>query len=159
MTCITNLAFDKLVDVHINNLNNIQKIISRLSNIGYTLLSLAITISSIMFSLIFSLNTSIQIRLILTITLLVIIFSLFISHLVNLKNEKLWILLYTNKSKLNLEELKSENKIQEILFIDFTQFKINKSISIISCLRSLLTIVWSSLFLLDIVSIIVIFFI
>ncbi|MGL5438350.1 MAG: hypothetical protein ACRDA7_01295 [Metamycoplasmataceae bacterium] len=159
MTYTTNLVFNKLVDVHINNLNNIQKIISRLSNIGYTLISLAITISSIMFSLIFSLNTSIQIRLILTITLLVIIFSLFISHLVNLKNEKLWILLYTNKSKLNLEELKSENKIQEILFIDFAQFKINKSISIISCLRSLLTIVWSSLFLLVIVSIIVIFYI
>ncbi|MGL4183983.1 MAG: hypothetical protein ACRCRP_02500 [Metamycoplasmataceae bacterium] len=154
-----NYTKDKLADVHINNLNNIQKIISRLSNIGYTLLSLAVTISSITFSLIFSLNTSILIRLILTITLLVIIFSLFISHLVNLKDEKLWRLIYTNKTKLNLEELKSENKTQEILFIDFLQFKKNKSISIISCFKSWLTIVWSTLFLLAIVSMIVIFFI
>ncbi|MGL5358065.1 MAG: hypothetical protein ACRC9U_03365 [Metamycoplasmataceae bacterium] len=159
MTYTKNLAADKLVDVHINNLNNIQKIISRISNIGYTLLSLAVTISSIMFSLIFSLNVSSQIRLILTFTLFIIIFSLFISHLVNLKNEKLWRSIYTNKTKLNLEELKSENKIQEILFIDFAQFKKNKSISIISCLKSWLTIVWSTLFLLVIVSIIVIFFI
>lgn len=79
---------DKLIDVHINNLNNIQKIISRLSNIGYTLLSLSLTIMSIILPLVYTLNIALKIRIILTVTLLVISVLFFVSHLINLRNEK-----------------------------------------------------------------------
>lgn len=150
---------DKLIDVHINNLNNIQKIISRLSNIGYTLLSLSLTIMSIILPLVYTLNIALKIRIILTVTLLVISVLFFVSHLINLRNEKIWRWIYREKCNLDLNNLESQNKIKQILCNDFDKIKADKRVPIIKCLQSWLSIVWAIIFLLQIITLIVLFFI
>lgn len=150
---------DKLIDVHINNLNNIQKIISRLSNIGYTLLSLSLTIMSIILPLVYTLNIALKIRIILIVTLLVISVLFFVSHLINLRNEKRWRLVYDEKCNLDLNNLESQNKIKQILSNDFEKTKSDKCVPIITCLKSWLSIVWAMIFLLQIITLVVLFFI
>lgn len=150
---------DKLIDVHINNLNNIQKIISRLSNIGYTLLSLSLTIMSIILPLVYTLNIALKIRIILTVTLLVISVLFFVSHLINLRNEKIWRLVYDEKCNLDFNNLESQNKIKQILSNDFEKTKSDKCVPIITCLKSWLSIVRAMIFLLQIITLVVLFFI
>lgn len=134
---------NKLIDLHINNLNNIQSIITKISNIGYILIGLALSFSSIFFSLIFSLNISIIARMFLSICLSIILISLFISHLVNLKNEKLWRIIYNTKAKINLDNLSnSENKYEEILSIDFEKYKNDSKLKIINSIKSWMSFVW-----------------
>lgn len=124
MTSNYQISYDKLVDVHINNLNNIQSIIHRISNIGYTLFTICITICSIIFPLIYTLNINLVIRIGLTIALLILIISLFISHLINLKNEKIFRYIYLEKAKLDINNINNKNKIKEILFFDFKEIKV-----------------------------------
>lgn len=123
-----NYLDDKLIDVHINNLNNIQKIISRLSNICYIILSLSLTIMSIILPLVYTLNIALKIRIILTVTLLVISVLFFVSHLINLRNEKIWRWIYDEKCNLDLNNLESQNKIKEILLLDFDKIKLDKRV-------------------------------
>lgn len=149
----------KIIDVHISNLNNIQKIISRLSNIGISIFSLAITIFSIFIPLIYSLNTTIKIRTILTISLLLITICFFIAHLVNLKNEKLWRLIYSDKTKINVLTLKSNNQIYEILKIDFEKYKKDKSIKLFTVIKSWWSICWFIMITFALITMVIIFFI
>lgn len=150
---------DKLIDVHINNLNNIQKIISRLSNIGYKILRLQLIIMSIALPLVYTLNIALKIRIILTVTLLVISVLFFVSHLINLRNEKIWRWIYREKCNLDLNNLESQNKIKQILLLDFDKIKADKCVPIIKCLQSWLSIVWAIIFLLQIITLVVLFFI
>lgn len=150
---------DKLIDVHINNLNNIQKIISRLSNICYIILSLSLTIMSIILPLVYTLKIALKIRIILTVTLLVISVLFFVSHLINLRNEKIWRWIYDEKCNLDLNNLESQNKIKQILSNDFEKTKSDKCVPIITCLKSWLSIVWAMIFLLQIITLVVLFFI
>ena len=153
------ILIDKLADIHINNLNNIQKVISRLSNIGYTIFSLAITFSSISFPLIYTFNIELNVRLILTAMMLVILLSFFISHLVNLKNERLWVYIYSDKIKMNILDLCKENSIIHVLKVDFRKCKKEKIIRVISCVKSWWTICWLSIILFNIITFIILFFI
>ncbi|EGZ31300.1 hypothetical protein GUU_02673, partial [Malacoplasma iowae 695] len=75
---------DKIIDIHINNLNNLQNTIKRLSNIGYTLIAISTSIISIFVPLIFSLNLIKNSKIIMSYTLFLIIVCLFFSNLVNL---------------------------------------------------------------------------
>lgn len=159
MTSNSQISYDKLVDVHINNLNNIQSIIHRISNIGYTLFTICITICSIIFPLIYTLNINLVIRIGLTIALLILIISLFISHLINLKNEKIFRYIYLEKAKLDINNINNENKIKEILFFDFKEIKDKKNITILLSFKSWLTISWMPLFILNFVTLCLVFFI
>ncbi len=140
-TMATNNSNDELIDVHINNLNNIQKIISRLSNIGYKILRLQLIIISITLPIVYTFNIALKIRIILTVTLLVISVLFFVSHLINLRNEKIWRWIYDKKCNLDLNNLESQNKIKQILSIDFEETKAYKRVPIIKCLQSWLSIV------------------
>lgn len=159
MTSNSQISYDKLVDVHINNLNNIQSIIHRISNIGYTLFTICITICSIIFPLIYTLNINLVIRIGLTIALLILIISLFISHLINLKNEKIFRYIYLEKTKLDINNINDKNKIKEILFLDFKEIKDKKNITILLSFKSWLTISWMPLFILNFVTLCLVFFI
>lgn len=146
------IDYNKLIDLHINNLNNIQLIITRMSNIGYTLIGLALSLTSIFIPLIFSLNISNIARMFLSICLSIILISLFISHLVNLKNEKLWRNIYNTKTKINLDNLNnSENKYEEILSIDFSKYKNNLNLKIIHSIKSWMSFVWLPLILFSLI--------
>lgn len=143
---------DKLIDLHINNLNNIQLIITRMSNIGYTLIGLALSLASIFVPLIFSLNISNIARMFLSICLSIILISLFISHLVNLKNEKLWRSIYNSKTKINLDNLNnSKNKYNEILSIDFAKYKNDSNLKVIHSIKSWMSFVWLPLILFSLI--------
>lgn len=143
---------DKLIDLHINNLNNIQSIITRMSNIGYTLIVLALSLTSIFIPLIFSLNISNIARMFLSICLSIILISLFISHLVNLKNEKLWRSIYNYKTKINLDKLNNnENKYEYILSIDFTKYKNDSNLKIVHSIKSWMSFVWLPLILFSLI--------
>lgn len=158
MICTTktnDISNDKLIDLHINNLNNIQKIISRLSSIGYTLLTIAITICSITIPLIFTLKISITIKAIISISSFINLFCLFVSHLINLKNERIWKHIYNNIIAIDILSIKSMNKCKEILFIDFNKEKVKrkKEINIFNSLKSWLTISWVPILIFNLISI------
>lgn len=144
---------DKLIELHINNLNNIQSIITIMSNIGYTLIGLALSLASIFVPLIFSLNISNIARMFLSICLSIILISLFISHLVNLKNEKLWRSIYNSKTKINLDNLinNSKNKYHEILSIDFAKYKNDSNLKVIHSIKSWMSFVWLPLILFSLI--------
>lgn len=148
---------DNLVDLHINNLNNIQKIISRISNIGHLILTMTISISSILFPLIYAIETSIINKLLLGISSLIILICLFISHLVNLKNERLWRIVYESKAAIDIFSIKKNNKSKEIVYINFDELKNKNSIKLISLLKSWNSLIWVSFFVLNFVTIGVIF--
>lgn len=149
---MTHIMKDKLIDLHINNLNNIQSIITRMSNIGYILIGLALSLTSIFIPLIFSLNISNIPRMFLSICLSIILISLFISHLVNLKNEKLWRSIYNSKTKINLDNLNdNENKYEYILSIDFTEYKNNSNLKIVHSIKSWMSFVWLPLILFSLI--------
>lgn len=140
----------KLIDVHINNLNNIHNTISRLSNIGYTLISIVIGLSSIFFPIILSVKMNkISKNIITTINLFFILF-LFFCSLINLRNERIWIKIYNEKSKINVFDIFKENKnpIKKILNYNFRNWK--KKITIFSSLKSFLSIIWVGLILINI---------
>lgn len=147
----------KLIDVHLNNLNNIQNTISRLSNIGLKLFSYALTITSLGIPLSFSINVSEIIRFLISFITFIVVLMLFISHLVNLKNERVWVKIYNSKANLNIAKIESENIIGEILKIDFQGSK--KEIKLHKVLRSWWTLCWLVMILLIIVVCILIFFI
>lgn len=147
----------KLIDVHLNNLNNIQNTISRLSNIGLKLFSYALTITSLGIPLSFSINVSEIIRFLISFITFIVVLMLFISHLVNLKNERVWVKIYNSKANLNIAKIESENIIGEILKIDFQGLK--KEIKLYKVLRSWWTLCWLVMILLIIVVCILIFFI
>lgn len=153
MTCTTKkIDYNKLIDLHINNLNNIQLIITRMSNIGYTLIGLALSSTSIFILLIFSLNISNIARMFLSICLSIILISLFISHLVNLKNEKLWRSIYNSKTKINLDKLNNnENKYEYILSIDFTKYKNDPNLKTVHSIKSWMSFVWLPLILFSLI--------
>lgn len=143
---------NKFIDLHINNLNNIQSIITRMSNIGYILIGLALSLTSIFIPLIFSLNISNIARMFLSICLSIILISLFISHLVNLKNEKLWRSIYNSKTKINLDKFNNnENKYEYILSIDFTEYKNDSNLKIVHSIKSWMSFVWLPLILFSLI--------
>ncbi|WPL35758.1 hypothetical protein [Malacoplasma iowae] len=96
------LNVDKIIDIHINNLNNLQNTIKRLSNIGYTLIAISTSIISIFVPLIFSLNLIKNSKIIMSYTLFLIIVCLFFSNLVNLRNERMFVFIYNQKSKIDI---------------------------------------------------------
>lgn len=159
MTYTTEDINSKLIDIHINNLNNIQKIISRLSNIGISIFSLALTVFSICIPIIYSLNITIIIRFILAITTLIILLCFFIAHLINLRNERLWIKIYSDKTKVNILTLKSNNKIYELLKINFNEYKKNNTIKFWYLLKSWWSLCWLIIILFTIITMIIVFFI
>lgn len=149
---MTHIMNNKLIELHINNLNNIQSIITRMSNIGYILIGLALSLASIFVPLIFSLNISNITRMFLSICLSIILISLFISHLVNLKNEKLWRSIYNTKTKINLDNLNNiQNKYEEILSIDFSKYKNNSNLKIIHSIKSWMSFVWLPIILFSLI--------
>lgn len=155
---IDKVSKDKLVDLHINNLNNIQKIVDRLSKIGYTLISISMTIWSIMFPLIYSLNVEQIIRIVLVVTLFFSNLAFFVSFLINLRNEKIWRKIYDQKIKLDLENLNKKNKFEEILSFDFEKEKRGKVVTLYSCCKSWLSICWFIVFASEIISLFIVIF-
>lgn len=73
--------------------------------------------------------------------------------------KKIWRWIYREKCNLDLNNLESQNKIRQILLLDFDKTKSDKRVSIIKCLQSWLSIVWAIIFLLQIITLIVLFFI
>ena len=159
MTCTTKINNSKLVDVHINNLNNIQKIILRLSNIGVTIFSLTITIFSIMIPIVYSLSVVVYIRLILSLSLFLIVICFFIAHLINLRNEKLWIKIYNDKCKIKISTLKTDNSIYDILNVDFNKYKKVNDIKFSNLIKSWWSVCWFIMILFILATIVLIFFI
>lgn len=149
----------KILDVHTNNLNNIQKNIKRMSTIGYSLLTIAISFTSIITTLIYSINISKNAKIILNSFLIISIILFFISHLINHSNEKVWIEIYNDKTKIELDDLSDKNILSKILEIDFKKYK-NKSKKNIykKCIFVWLNFIWSIIFLFSIINIILIIF-
>ncbi len=132
-------------DIYIYSLSNIQKIITRLSNIGYALFTITLTLLSIIASIIFSLNLDNIWKLWISIISLVLISIFFGVNIINLRNEKVFIKIYNNKTKLNIEE----STINEILSLgNFTEMK--KEVKIFTCVKSFLTWMWFAVSLLPI---------
>ncbi|VEU79181.1 Uncharacterised protein [Metamycoplasma cloacale] len=159
MNRITKNNHKFLEAVYINNLNTIQSIISRLSKIGITIFSVSLTIFSIMFPLILSLNIPKWARCFLCLSLIIIQFCFFISHLINLKNERIWIQIYEEKSKLNIADLQTNNNMPEILKNDFNSKKKFSNIRWSSLLKSWWSLCWFIIILLLIITNILIIFI
>ncbi|MDK2819211.1 MAG: hypothetical protein KFW07_00030 [Mycoplasmataceae bacterium] len=132
-------------DIYIYSLSNIQKIITRLSNIGYALFTITLTLLSIIASIIFSLNLDNIWKLWISIISLVLISIFFGVNIINLRNEKVFIQIYNNKTKLNIEE----STINEILSLgNFPEMK--KEVKIFTCVKSFLTWMWFAVSLLPI---------
>lgn len=131
------------VDIYIFSLSNIQKIITRLSNIGYALFTITLTLLSIIASIIFSLNLNSTWKLWISIVSLVLISIFFSVNIINLRNEKIFRKIYDEKTKLNIEK----TSISEILTLkEFPTIK--KQIKISSCIKSFLTWMWFAVSLL-----------
>lgn len=88
---------------------------------------------SIVLPLVYTLNIALKIGIILTVTLLVISVLFFVSHLINLRNEKIWRWIYREKCNLDLNNLESQNKIRQILLLDFDKTKSDKRVPIVDC--------------------------
>ncbi len=124
-------------DIYIFSLSSIQKIITRLSNIGYALFTITLTFLSIIASITFSLNLDSVWKLLISIISCILIVIFFIVNIINLRNEKAFREIYNNKTKLNIDD----SSVNEILSLtDFTEIK-NK-IKLINCIKSFLTWMW-----------------
>ena len=149
-----------LTEIHNNNLNNIQLIINRLSKIGYILISTAFTFSTILSSIIFNINITESIRIIFSVLLIVVVLILFICNLSNLKNERIFIKIYNEKIKINLEHvIKEENPAYFILNLNFKEFKSEIKIFDKSLFKSWLTLLWGTIFSFSIITLLVSIFI
>ncbi|EGV00584.1 hypothetical protein MCSF7_02729 [Mycoplasmopsis columbina SF7] len=143
---------NKLVDAQISVLNNIQKNISRLSKIGFNLISLAATLCSIVFSVTLSVSINKKGKIILIAALLIVILFLFFAYFINLKNEKTWIEIYKNKAKID----HAETNYQKIFQLNFQNEK--KKVKLSSCFKSWTILIWIVLFLLIFVILFLILF-
>lgn len=133
------------IDIYIFSLNNIQNIITRLSNIGYVLFTITLTILSVTASVIFLSNLNGVWKLLISIISFILTVIFFVVNIINLRNERVFIEIFDSKTKLNIEE----SSINEILTLkEFSNIKKQKKI--FDCIKSFLTLMWFATSLLPI---------
>ncbi len=138
---------DNKTDLIIYNLNTIQSIITRVSNIGYTIIGLDITMCSIFLPLMFTIKAAKNIKCIIGSILLLMQIILRISYLINLRNEKAWRSLYN--SKINTIISNKEFELKSFLKLEFDQEK--KKLKTIDIFKSWTSLLWISLIVLNII--------
>ncbi len=154
---------EQISNFHINRLNNIQSTITRLSNIGYTLLSINLIISGILLPLIFSLNMINYARITIAGIMVLTTIVMFYCFAVNLNNERVFVNIYNNLLEINLEELcNKENPWKEIASINYIQSKkqlkekANGSFKFrIKKYKSWVSLLWINILAIDIVALII----
>ncbi len=145
------ISNDKYIDIYINNLNTIQKIISRISKIGYTLLGSLITITSIFAPIILSKNISLLMSYSLFILMILINIVLFISYFCNLRNERVWINIYNKKIKINIQEFINDNRINKLWNFDFNSEKKKEKVFTFKLFKSFPLYIWITISLFSII--------
>ncbi len=157
-----NHNIEALTSFHINRLNNVQSTINRLSNIGYTLLSLNLAISGIVIPILFSLSMTWYVRIVLAVVLVFVTCVMFYCFAVNLKNERIFIKVYNNLLAMDLNKLsQEENPWAQIASVNFVKFKKeNKELEKESFktrmikYKSWVSLLWMTILIIDIVSLI-----
>ena len=125
------------LDIYLFSLSNVQKIITRLSNIGYVLFTITLTMLSIISSITFSLSLGVWWKFAISLISLCLVLIFFGVNIANLKNEKAFIEIYNEKTKINIDE----TSIEDILTLkSFNVYK--KDIKNRACITSFLTWMW-----------------
>lgn len=146
-----------LTSFHNNRLNNIQSTITRLSNIGYTLISIDLIISGIFVPLLFSLNIVWYGRICISVIKIIITLSMFYCFAINLNNERVFVNVYNKLLSLNLNELcKTDNPWETISNINYLSIKkeIGKS-NRFKKYKSWVSILWGVIIVMDITVLII----
>lgn len=144
-----------LNELHINRLNNIQSVISRLSNIGFTLISICLLINSIMIPLTFSIDTVWWIKIINSIILLISTSTLSYCHYKNLNNERKFRDLYDILSAINIEDFAEKDdpwlEHSKINIKSIDKLQVGRISISNKNFKSWTNIVWFLIFLIDLI--------
>ncbi|MGL4951364.1 MAG: hypothetical protein ACRC4L_00100 [Mycoplasma sp.] len=153
-------------DIHLYNLKSIQSIITRLSNISFTLMSIILGLNTILVPLIFSLNLNKTISYVISSIQILISLIFCVAHCINLKNERIFRKIYNKKIEINLDEIiMNENPSKLILEINsfFIEEKKNYKITNFKnwwlIIKSWTSIIWLCIIFIPIIELMIILFI
>lgn len=127
----------------------IQNTISRLSKINYSLIIFSISLLSIFTGLQLSVNVSKILRLVSSISLFIITTILFVASIYNLRNEKVFRIIYKQKISMKLSSQKIETS--KLLSISPEFIKAKKEIKLTKHLSSFITYIWLGIFIFSLV--------